>query len=285
MSAADLVDRLRRSEDTGANRCLPCTVLNSVLAGASAVAVAAAVGTVQGRAAGAVAGAAVLLVSAGSSYLRGYLIPGTPWLTEAYVPDWLLRRFETRRSADAPPAGEFDVEAALVRAGAVAPCEDEDDLCLTDGFGAAWREHIDAVRSEDASRGAPADPLGVDTDSLAVEAYGDALVARRDGDRVGQWESQAAFLADVAAATELGDRPDGWAALDVRRRGEVLHGLRLFLDRCPACDGAVTVGRETVASCCRSVDVVAVSGRDCGARLFEVERSASQERVTAPPTG
>lgn len=51
----------------------------------------------------------------------------------------------------------------------------------------------------------------------------------------------------------------------------MLNGLRLFVERCPACDGPVTADREVVESCCRSLDVVAVSCDACGARLFETE--------------
>jgi hypothetical protein len=48
-----------------------------------------------------------------------------------------------------------------------------------------------------------------------------------------------------------------------------LSGLRLFVETCPVCDGRVSIGEETVESCCRSYDVVAVACDDCDARLLE----------------
>ena len=71
----------------------------------------------------------------------------------------------------------------------------------------------------------------------------------------------AALLADSAAATLLAGRDSEWESRLPAERGQLLAGLRLFLDTCPVCGGPLAFGKETVESCCRSVDVVAV---DCG---------------------
>lgn len=262
-----LTDHLRRPEYTGENRCAPCTLVNLVVAAVVALAV-----WFLLPAGVAPALAAIVFVSAVAAiYLRGYLVPGTPWLTRTYFPDWLLRVFDKQpiaASASVAPEGEFDVESALEDAGAVTECADADDLCLAAEFRDAWRATVETIRREDDRHGDLATALG---DGLAVEERGETLVARDEGVVVGQWESEAAFLADVAAARVLSERYPVWAGLDLQFRGAVLNGLRLFVERCPACDGRVTMDEEVVRSCCRSRDVVAVTCEDCAARLFEAD--------------
>ena len=147
MAAGGVFDRLRQPEYTGENRCLPCTGVNLVIAAVLTVAVGA--GAVAAGATGPqafVAGAAVFACAAGAVYLRGYLVPGTPWLTETYFPDWVLRWFDkdTTTTTVGPPGtadatgpgpGEEDVEATLQRLGAIEECVDSADLCLTGGSG------------------------------------------------------------------------------------------------------------------------------------------------------
>ena len=278
-----VIDRLRRPEYTGGNRCVPCTAVNLLIAAALALAI----GFALPAGLGPPAGALVLLAALAAIYLRGYLVPGTPWFTKTYFPDWLLRAFEKEpdvgaraatgsgasagvgaRSADEVAGGAFDAEAVLLAAGAVEACADVDDLCLSPEFRAAWRAEIEAARGEDVEPGDLATALDP---ALDVERRGELLVALDDGRLAGQWESEAAFLADVAAAPALADRYPAWADLGIEERGAVLNGLRLFLERCPSCDGPVSMGEETVDSCCRWVEVVAVACEDCGARLFEAE--------------
>lgn len=69
----------------------------------------------------------------------------------------------------------------------------------------------------------------------------------------------------------LAARSPGWRDVDVVNRSRLLDSLRMFLDTCPACSGPARLGQETVESCCRSIDVVAVTCSDCDSRLFEVE--------------
>jgi hypothetical protein len=54
-------------------------------------------------------------------------------------------------------------------------------------------------------------------------------------------------------------------------QAELLGALRLFLDRCPVCHGAVTLSLEVVSSCCYDYNVVATTCDGCNARLFEAE--------------
>jgi hypothetical protein len=278
MTLGDALAALRRPEYTGTNRCTPCTLVNAAIAIVAAVVVAIVVPL--DATASVAAGGAVLVVAGAAIWLRGYLVPGTPWLTRTYLPDWVLRHFDHGEPA---PMAESDVEPAAVldAAGAVTECEDIDDLCLADVFRTAWYDRIEELRGTDATRTTLAAMLDLPPDDLDVEEHGGALVAMATDPnvgrrrRVGQWESSGAFLADMAGARVLEDRFPRWSDLPTADRGRVLSGLRVFLDACPSCGGPVEFGEETVESCCRSREVVAVTCAACGDRLLEADQPAA----------
>lgn len=280
MSIGNVVSRFRQPEYTGEKRCVPCTVVNSVIGVVAAAAVGGVVGANVGAAVGAGAGGVVLVVSAASIALRGYLVPGTPTLTKKYFPDWLLRRFDKvpQTRAEVSADEDLDVETVLMRAEAVEPCENVDDLCLTDEFRTAWSDRLDSVRSEETSRAELAEILGVEADTLSFEEFGEAFAAYTGETQVGQWESRGAFLADVAAATELEARLDGWQTLGLQQQSQLLYALRLFLEECPECTGTVALEEDSVESCCRSIDIVAASCQECGARIFETNHPGDVAR-------
>ena len=263
--------RLRQPAYTGENRCVPCTVVNLAIATAASGLVAMLSRPVASL---------LFVLSVGTIYLRGYLVPGTPRLTKRYFPDWLLRRFDKESAgADTPvEKGGANVESILVRAGALAECAERDDLCLDESFRATLYERIvmERERAEKSSRSRIADALGIDTDRLSFEERGEAFVARADGRPIGQWPSRAAILADSAAATLLADRDTDWEYRSPTERGQSLAGLRLFLDSCPECTGPLTLDGETVESCCHSIGVVAVACTECDARLFEIEQTTEE---------
>ncbi|MFB6069209.1 MAG: hypothetical protein ABEJ90_04700 [Halobacterium sp.] len=249
---------------------MPCTVVNLVVAVAA--------GAVVGLAAPA-AGIAVFAGSVAVIYFRGYLVPGTPTLTKRYLPESVLRLFDKQQDAAAAVVdGEaFDVEDVLLDADVVTECQNGHDLCLTPWFERAWYERIESVRDADDDGVEDLfDSLDVDPDRVSVRDHGDAYVALVDDVRVGQWESRAAYVADLAAMAVLSEEYHVWSALGFDQRTQLLGALRLWLDRCPSCDGAVTLGEETVESCCRSIDVVAATCEGCGSRVFEAEFSPDQ---------
>ncbi|WP_276259930.1 hypothetical protein [Haloglomus litoreum] len=284
-----IVERVRKPEYTGENRCIPCTLANSVIAVVLAAVVGAAwwvlVGTVTG---GAVVAAVVLVASALSIWLRGYLVPGTPELTKRYFPDWLLAKFDKGPAAAGGMAagaggaagdgtdderelqGQVNSEAVLLEAGVVEPCADEDDLCLSPAFRGSWRDRMGTIREEGAERAELANQLDLDPEEVRFEEHGGAFVAFYDGRRAGQWESRAALIADLAAARVLPEWVGGWDDLAIGARSQLLGGLRIFIDECPDCSGPVVAGRETVESCCRSHEVVAANCQECGSRLLEL---------------
>jgi len=264
-------------------------VTNLVIAAALSVAVgyglfAAAAGTGPAVAAGAV----VFLLGAAAIYLRGYLVPGTPTLTKRYFPDGVLAWFgkaEDRASGGVKfntvsdePVG-VDVEAVLLDAGVLVERPDG-DLEPIPEFHREWRAEIESLRDSESLHEAFASIVEHDADELEFEEREVTFTASVDGRRVGFWESRAAFLADVAAGRVLPAHLDDWEDLDSVARGQLLAGLRLFAEQCPACDGPAVLGQETVQSCCHEQEVVTVSCRECGARLFEI--AATEEMLETP---
>lgn len=265
---AAILDGARRPEYTGTNRCLPCTVINVGIAAALAAIVAVVSVPIA---------VTVFLGSLLAIYLRGYLIPGTPALTKRYLPDRVLSAFDkdprARRQSETAttPDGSMDPLSILRAADAVRDAPDLDDVVLTPWFEAAWWDEMAELDGQHADGALLADLLDVDRDDVSFDWHGAAVVARIDGRWAGQWESRAAFVADLAAARVLDREFAGWTALPLAVRSEALGGLRLMLDYCPTCDGRIAVEQTVVESCCRSYDVIAGTCEGCDARLFELD--------------
>lgn len=261
-----IYDIVRQPDHTGENRCIPCTVVNVVIA--------AVVTAIIGLASVYLAVVSFALF-AGVIYARGYLIPGTPAFTRDYFPDRVLRWFDK----EPMPAFEVDFEAddidlenVLLGARALEECADSEDLCLTTSFRATWHRELEELDDE-VVKERLAGILDVDEDQIALTDYGRAYVVLVDAIQVGQWESRAALFADVAADLGLAERVDGWIDLSVEQRSAINRGLRVYLDRCPDCGGAVSMVDKTVESCCSSQEVLTSKCQDCGARLFEMRAS------------
>ena len=291
--SGSLRSRLRQREYTGENRCLPCTVLNVAIATVGTTLLVAWTAAAGYATAGLALGAVVLAVSLGTIWLRGYLVPGTPTLTNRYLPEPILAAFgkapaespegvqagvgeeagtdgtatDSTAPAGAQDPGTVDIEALLERAGAIEPCRG-DDRCLTDEFGRAWREETESVRAAE-DVGPWLDSLGLEDGNVATDDLSGSFAVNVDGHLIGTWESQPAFEADLAAGAVVADRVAEWESLSARARGQVCNGLRIFRETCPGCGGAVSFGTEAVESCCSSRTVAAVTCDDCGARVFE----------------
>ena len=273
--ALTALDRFRRPKYTGENRCTPCTFVNVIIAIAIGAVVAGGMWWfLAAPLVGLLLAGSLFAVSLLAIYLRGYLVPGTPQLTKRYFPDWVLRRFD--KLEEITPVDEApDVEGLFLSAGVVEECPHEDDLCLTEAFASAWTERIEQRTSMDVSRGDLAELLSIDEADLSVEQFEDAFVANYEGRHIGQWESDAAFIADMAAESVLGDWVDGWTTIEPRERSGLLAGLRVFLDDCPSCGGSLDMGEGVVESCCRSIDVVTVECTTCERRLLETANPVS----------
>ncbi|WP_217920464.1 hypothetical protein [Halolamina sp. CBA1230] len=221
-----------------------------------------------------VVGIAAVTVGFGLIYLRGYVVPGTPVLTQRFLPDAVLRYFEHGGPKTTTPANggdsEFDPETELLTAGALAPCLDRDDLCLDSLFRTSWRSEM-APAAEDLDDAIYRLLPSSFDDSVDVGFRGGAVVTQVSGTTVAEWPSRAAFVADAAGAAALAEVDSKWADRGFQERTKLLGGLRLWLDRCSICDGSVELSEDTVESCCRSVNVVEASCTSCGARIFEAE--------------
>lgn len=264
MTLRRLHDWARLPDHTGENRCLPCTWLNlSIAAIASGL-----VALVSIR-----AGIAAFAVCAGVIYLRGYLVPGTPTLTRTYLPDRVLRWFDkesrTHDAVNTDGGGDLDVEATLVGAGALEESHTFAELTVSPDFEAQWNRTIDEL-DEPAMLRTLAEMLDVPEAELSTETYAAVFALVHDGVQIGRWESEAAFHADVGAAVVLSDRFEGWDDLSVDRQTGLLHGLRVYLERCPDCGSPVAMAEETVDSCCSSTNVYASTCLDCDTVLFEM---------------
>ncbi len=212
------IDRLRRPEYTGENRCLPCTVVNAALAALAATGVGSGLvvaGVSAAYAAGVAAG--VLGVSAVSIYLRGYLVPGTPALTKRYFPPWLLSLFGKDPEPSAGTEGGAIRADAAIGADAE-PADGSDDRAADepDGQGArdgATERAADPSASDDdpddgaddASGAAPPDDrvVALDVEALLLDAG--ILVEHRDGEDLRLESAFAAALSDRAAAVREAD--------------------------------------------------------------------------------
>lgn len=273
-----IFDMVRHPEHTGENRCVPCTINNFTIA--------VVVGVVLWAVWPPVAvGFVVFAVT--TIALRGYLLPKTPTLAERYVPDRVRSLFEMGPNIDASMSTEetvaINTERLLVESGSLKPCEEIDDLCLSSQFREEWYKQMDRISESETEREALAETLKTDGEIAFVD-HGEAFTAHIDGRSIGQWESHAAFVADLAAARELPQWINQWDHLYVAEQGTLIRGLRVFIDLCPSCEGQVTPEKQTVESCCREHTVLAISCDDCGARLFEsvadsVEREAKQVRT------
>ncbi|MDG5760682.1 hypothetical protein QA600_15200 [Natronococcus sp. A-GB1] len=303
-----IVDRLRQPEYTGENRCTPCTVLNLAIAGA----IGAAVARRSRIAAAAVVGASTAAIylrgylvpgtpeltkrylpepvlrlfgKTPEPEIRGGLVAGESRADETGTepgavdsetdsdvdePDAVSTATDTGDASDRPQPPE--PETYFLEEGIVEPCEEIDDLCLTESFESAWSDEIDRIDADALEGTDAARALGFDAEDGAFEITGhggDARTLRRDGRLLGKWPSRAALVADVTAARVLESWDSDWTDYDPRARGELLNSLRLFLETCPTAGGEVVMGEETVESCCRSHDVIAITCAETDERLFE----------------
>lgn len=267
-----LLERIRRPEYTGRNRCWPCTITNSllltILVGGLAL--------VGRRAAAAIVGA-VGVVSIG---LRGYVVPYTPRLAPALVAALPIgyRSRETEESGSlsdptlvdeedasaAEPTGE-DVLAALLEAGVVV--SDGEELSLDPAFRDDWRREMRALRDRDL------EGLAIVADRLTDPATEvrtsrslgrSSLVLRGTGGVIAL--ERAVAVAELAAASALES-----AVEDPAVRRAAGHPLRSLLEACPLCDGALEI---TQSSCCGEVTPIGSTPAeklycpDCNVRLF-----------------
>jgi hypothetical protein len=294
--SASFLDGFRKPEYTGENRCVPCTVVNALLAAAGSVAVSLGVSAYAGVGAPLVlaSGLAVLVPSALLIYLRGYLVPGTPELTKRYLPRRALALFgkdpvaERTGSTDGEHPGEFDEEAFteaveeiterheqsvdpetfLEEAGVIDP-DGDGDYRLTDDTADAVQDRMATYREESIATEAVATLF--DTTAEDIEELDRGYPAYRIGVRIRKWPSEGAWIADVATHEVLAETTDGWADLPTEQRVDTLAWLRGLHPACPMCGGETRFSDDVIESCCGRFEVTTIACMDCSERLREFD--------------
>jgi len=257
------LSRYKKSNYTGENRCIPCTIVNVTISAIATVVLSLIIDPVFG-----VGFASISLVLI---YFWGYLVPGTPTITKRYFPDWVLSKFDKLEEGQTEsPDKSGNPEIALRNINVIESCENIEDVCLTDPFNEKWQSSIEKLDTVDDREGHLSEIFNVEPDNLSFVEYENAIVAQSGEERLGQWESRPALLADLASARVLRDQHPNWDNLSAIEQSQILSSLRLFLKSCPSCGGKITRGSDTVESCCRTMDVVAVNCISCNARLLEV---------------
>ncbi|NGM70489.1 hypothetical protein G6M89_16015 [Natronolimnobius sp. AArcel1] len=221
-----------------------------------------------------IAGIAFVALALVIIYLRGYLIPGTPTLTQRYVPQPVLNWFgkqpavpaEDDSTLEPNPDGNASVESILESF--VVECEDVDDLCLEESFRADWREEMARLRRTDGGTARLASELGVEPARLETETTENRFAVAVDGTQVARWNSQPAYLADIAAIVVLGERDDDWATLEEAERSRTLATLRSFLEHCPACDQPLAAADESERFCCGGEQTLTLQCEACEVAVF-----------------
>lgn len=168
------------------------------------------------------------------------------------------------------PSPAADPETTFLEYGLVEPCADRDDLCLDTDLGERWRRQIETIRDGNRTEQV-ATYLGADPTDVSLTVDTDRAVVRIDDRLAAWWESDAALVADLASDEVLTDVIDGWDEWSLQDRSQLAGGLRAFVEACPTCDGPVSLGEETVESCCRSREIFAVSCEDCGVHILELD--------------
>lgn len=285
------IETVRQPEYTGANRCMACTAVNSVIAVFASGVLTLAVGRFHSTGGGIGAGVALLVVSALSIWLRGYLVPGTPALTKRYMPRWMLAWFgkETPMDVSADSENVVDIERPMLEAGIIEPCEDDDDYCLTESFREDWRA-ADGATVDRLDTQVLAEMLGLDEmeDEMAdefedyeidgefgLERADDSLMLMyRNPDQMDEkrdiavWPSESAARADLTSAAALSEWLPHWEEYSPYQRAMTLKSVRIFLDVCPNGD-ETDLTEDVVESCCSTHDVLAVVCSESGDRLVE----------------
>jgi len=266
MSQFPLLDRLRRPEYTGENRCRPCTAVNLTI-----IAVVGAVIAVWS------AVAAVLAVAAGLAVLalRGYVVPGTPQFAPRLVEPLPLDFGHTEPSRETDTLSDMSdgledldpgaVLESLVAAGIIE--DDGEQLFLNDAFREAWTDRMATLRAADESeflaRVETASPVDVE-----AQLHDDHVLLAGSRDI---WLRRAVAIAETGAVEAL----EEWE-LPPEIRAHAAKPLRNFLRTCPVCSGPVR--ESTRKSCCGGTSSVyenpeqpVLACADCGTVVIELE--------------
>lgn len=173
--------------------------------------------------------------------------------------------------SDEQPPTTGDLETYFLEHRIIEPCAEADDLCLTDSFETAWSEEIEPLADAEITTSEVVEAFGVEDDNSQFDlvTHNEVWLLESDSGQIGQWPSRPALIADIAASRVLRSQALNWEAYEPQEKGQLLNGLRMFLETCPTTGGGIQMDEEVVESCCSSHKVIAVTCEETGERLFE----------------
>lgn len=160
-----------------------------------------------------------------------------------------------------------DPEAFLRDLAVIESTDQGENLQFTPAFVTRIDTQLENVRDAGIETADIAAMFGVDETN--VTAADRPYTAYKTHATVRNWPSDAALELDVATDRELRAETDRWDEVPPRQRYRLLQSLRSFRDDCPFCGGSVSIGDETVESCCGDTEVVTVGCGDCDRRFLE----------------
>ncbi len=248
---------IRQDEFTGENRCLPCTVVNLIIS-----ALLAGIIGYYSRGIGIIGfGLSALLI-----YLRGYLIPKTPYITQEYFPDSVLRAF----GKSSGHADDKEVEQLMEDLDILKPEDDADTSTLNPSFEKQWRQRLKDRKNKTSGKNIISQ-LFLPENEFEVKSDSEKMAAMANGQIVGRWPSKVSRVVDVISDRTLRDYAQRWEHLGPQTRLQILFALRKFVKVCPNCGGQITTQTIEVDSCCGPVPVIEAQCTDCSKLLFKVE--------------
>lgn len=157
---------------------------------------------------------------------------------------------------------------------------DDDDTRLDAAVAADWEAAIERFRATalDAPRftEALASLVGTAPDRVRVTPVRDSdrISVHIDEALVGQWVSDAALIADVAASTVLAVRDPQWDDLPVATRGHLLSTLRVYTPSCPRCAAPVELVVHAPVCSCEGPSAYRFdcAAADCGVTLYRIDK-------------
>lgn len=163
-----------------------------------------------------------------------------------------------------------NAEQFLADAGVVESVEDGPERSLTDTFSdrtatfiATFDGVVDVEEIGEMYDASPEDVTVPDRDYPAIKVR----------NRIYNWPSEAAFIADVASHNALLEMSDEWETFPPQQRVNMLRSIRSLWETCTICDGEISFDEKTVSSCCREFDVVTHRCTSCDAHYVELDPS------------
>lgn len=252
--------KFRQPAYTGANRCLPCTVVNLGITVLLA-AIAGLLVSWAGRSIllSALMAGMVFLIGIGLIYARGYLVPGTPAFSTAYLPQWIKDNLSHDVRLDESTAPDVQALYKL------------NMLDMTDGQLQITEEIEGAIEAyatdeETVANDRLATMLEIEPDDFWLRSIGGTFRVYVNGKRIGAWPTRRSYYRDMAAAHVLADHIPEWGSFDPVQRANYLAGLRV-IDPCPSCEAPAELIYD---QCCGNTEIVEVQCSSCASTTLEL---------------